>query len=199
MIEFVNHRKGRPALTLIETCLAIVIIGVGITAAVNLLGTLTKQNVFAAKQTVAILLANNIQELLATIQYQDPRFIGVSPPHWGPLASGETFGPGNPNLGLEYFDGAVWGLDATTPGTAIDAGWNPIPATAANGGLIPINRYSQKVTVTKVSKTDLQTALADTVTDQGVRRVVIQVWCQPTATATDELIYQTAFLRFADR
>jgi hypothetical protein len=173
------------------------IVGIGLTAAVQLLGMTNQQNSFSARQSVAIMLANNIQELLATVAYRDPRYVGDDT-HWT-LDAGETFGPSNKNLGLEYFDRAVWGLDAATPGTPIDAGWQGMPAGPVNGGMSPMSRYSQKVIVQKVSKTDLQTVLAGNAKDQGVRRVVIQVWFRPTTTSPDALEYQLAYLRFADR
>ncbi len=188
----------RSAFTLIEICVAVVIVGLGVAAAVQLIGATTKQTSAAVRLGVAANLANNICELLETASYQDPQY----PNNWG-LETGETLGASNKSLDVDDFSDptkAIWGLDASPSGSPIDAGWQLISSLTINGKTqAALNRYTQKVIVEKLSKSDLSTVLASGVQDQGVRRITVEVWWQPTTSSPRTLEYRTKFLRFREK
>ncbi len=133
-----GHRKNRGVsrrtatrrrgLTLFETSLATIIVGVTITAIVKLILCVTQQNFYAQKTTTAMMLANNIRELLTGLPFTDPAN-GV---HLGPLA-GETTVAQYTNV--EDFNGY-------TANPPIDANRQPITN---------LSTWRQQVTVTHVS------------------------------------------------
>lgn len=63
---------GRRGFTLMETTLAMVIIGVGVGAMMQLLAAGTQSNLASNELTTAINLANNIREVAAQLAYTDP-------------------------------------------------------------------------------------------------------------------------------
>ena len=66
----------RRGFTLIEASLTIVIVGVGIVSTFELFATLTRQNAASARSTSAMFLANNVQEMLADLPFNDPSGAG---------------------------------------------------------------------------------------------------------------------------
>lgn len=192
--KYISLIRGYRGLTLIETCLAIVIIGVGISASVALLGTTSKQNAFAAKQAVAYGLANNIRELMATVQYRTPN---NNLSAWNTGKSLADIGRyGGTQYALEDLDGAVWGKAAATPGSPIDANGKAI--TSYDTSTTSLSNYSQRVLVYKLNKTDLKTRLADTDPDQGVREVTVEILYRAPGSSTDESLYRMYLVRFAE-
>lgn len=162
-----------------EVMLAIVIVGVGITAAMQLFATCSQQNRNAARMTVAINLGNNIQELMAPAAYTDPRAAWT----WG-LESGETCDSTNTNLDLDDFDGKAFN-------PPVNAGW------VAQSQL---SQYTQSIAVSMVSATDFKTVVTDSpsAVDTGVRRVVVTVSFKRDANSASEVLYTLSFLRFND-
>jgi type II secretory pathway pseudopilin PulG len=76
------HHRG---FTLIEAGMAIVIVGVGIVALMQLFAAGTRANSGATDLTIGSSLANNIRELTQSLKFSD----AGSPAHWG-LETGET-------------------------------------------------------------------------------------------------------------
>lgn len=120
-----TRRRG---LTLFETSLATVIIGLSVLAIVRLITAVTQQNFFAQKTTTALMLADNMRELMAGLPFTDPAN-GV---HLGPLA-GETSVTQYTNV--EDFNGLV----ANPP---IDANRQPITS---------LPNWRQQIAVTHVN------------------------------------------------
>jgi prepilin-type N-terminal cleavage/methylation domain-containing protein len=83
--------KIRLAFTLMETMLAISILGIGVSAVVQLLAKGTSVNIDAVDTSVALNLANSIHELTYNLHFVDP----AQPTHWGP-ESGETLAQYSP-------------------------------------------------------------------------------------------------------
>src|SRR5262245_53309678 len=73
MRPFYGPRRPN-AFTLIEVSLAMVIVGVGILAMMQLLAVCTTQNRAGAEITTATLLAENIRETMAGLPLTDPIF-----------------------------------------------------------------------------------------------------------------------------
>jgi prepilin-type N-terminal cleavage/methylation domain-containing protein len=78
-------RSSRRGFTLMETSLATIIIGIGVTAIVQLLAKGTISNMNGADLTTAVNLANNIHELTYGLTMVDPN----NPTNWG-AETGET-------------------------------------------------------------------------------------------------------------
>lgn len=89
-IQWLYSAHRRTGFTLIEAALAIVIVGVGIVAAVQATATCTQQNGQGARMSTAMTLASNIQELMAKLQYVDPKDPGKK---FGPQAGETLTGP----------------------------------------------------------------------------------------------------------
>ena len=180
--------------------MAIVIVGLGVAAAVQLIGATTKQTSAATRLGIAANLANNICELLETASYCDPQY----PNNWGlESQNNEKLDATNTSLDLDDFSDptkAIWGLGASPSGSPIDAGWQPISTLTINGKTqTALNRYTQKVFVEKIKASDLSTVLATSANDTGVRRITVEVWWQPSAGSPSTLEYRTKFLRFREK
>jgi Tfp pilus assembly protein PilV len=78
-------QSPRRGFSLLETGLATIVIGVGVTAIVQLLAKGTISNLNGADLTTAVNLANNIHELTYGLTLVDPN----NPNNWGP-ETGET-------------------------------------------------------------------------------------------------------------
>lgn len=127
--------RKRRAFTLMETGLATIIIGVGVTSLVQLLAKGTISNLAGADLTTAVNLANNIHEMTYGLSFADP----VTPTHWGP-ESGETLATYND---IDDFDGRTF---------------SP-PIDARRQSLTNFSNWSQTVAVQKVDVNRLVTAV----------------------------------------
>jgi len=113
------HRPAaaRRGFTLIEAALVTVIVGVGITAMLELLAAGTLSNREGAAATIAVNLARNIREMSLGLAFSDP----AVPTHWG-LETGETIHAADD---LDDLDGAVFSppIDAMRVPLTDLAGW----------------------------------------------------------------------------
>jgi type II secretory pathway pseudopilin PulG len=157
------RRKTSPrprAFTLLETSLATLIVGLTVLSIVKLVTAVTGQNFYAQKTTTAMMLANNLRELFASLPFNDP----INGTHLGPN-SGET------SLAL-YDDVEDFnGFSANPP---IDANRQPIPA---------LSNWQQSVTVTHVNPNNFQ--LTDTIANDAacvLDRIVVTVSYNPDPT-----------------
>jgi prepilin-type N-terminal cleavage/methylation domain-containing protein len=64
-----NRRRG---FTLIETAMAMVIIGVALAAVLQLLASGTQSNIAGKEMSTALNLANNVREIATSLAFQDP-------------------------------------------------------------------------------------------------------------------------------
>lgn len=186
----------RVGFTMIEVCLAIVIIGVGITASMLLMGTSTTQNAFVAQTTVSVFLAENIREMLASVPYCNAQ----NPTAWAERSVSAAALAAN-QVDLDDFDGEVFGRDATDSNTSpVDAEFQPVATLTTASGAQPFTslaQYTQKITVEKLSATDLST-LADTATDAGIRRITVDILYRSPGATTSQKIYTLTIFRFKD-
>ncbi len=168
------RRRPHPrALTMMETALATIIVGLSVLAIVRLITAVTQQSFYAQKTTTALMLASSIRELMDGLPYNDP----AAGTHLGPL-------PGQNNVSqyndVESFNGYV----ANPP---IDAHRQPL----SNMG-----NWQQSITVTHVSPTNF--TLTDPLpTDSAcvLDRVQVTISYQPTGSATWLPIVTTEWLK----
>ncbi len=123
-----THSRARRGVTMMETALATILVGLSVLAIVNLVTVVTQQSFYAQKTTTALMLANNIRELTDGLPYNDP----AAGTHLGPLAGQNNVSQYND---VECFNGYV----ASPP---IDA-HRQVLSNMAN--------WQQSVTVTHVS------------------------------------------------
>lgn len=179
--------------SLIGVCLAMIVVGLGVSAIMMLLGTATQHTSASGRMTLITNLANNMQELLVSAAYCDPN----QPDHWG-LETGETFGralqEAKQSLDLDDFMGTD-GKQPTVFGRAVngspkDAGWNNLVDPL-------LQNYTQIIYVACVQKRDLSTPLTAGQPDEGVRRIKIEILHRTGN--TDQSVGTFTYLRFRDR
>jgi type II secretory pathway pseudopilin PulG len=174
-------RRPRAAFTLIETSLATMIVGVGILSVMQLFFACTRQNASATSMTTAMLLAENIQETMANLSFNDPAY-------------GRTyFGP-EPGQTLGSYDD-VDDFDGQTFSPPIDATRKPIPA---------LSSYSQVVSVWPVYANQLSANLDPAHPDflqttyTGAARVTVRILHKNTPTSTATEVYRMSWIRVAE-
>jgi type II secretory pathway pseudopilin PulG len=156
--------------TLIEAALATIIVGVGIVAMMQLFAVCTQNNAAASHQTAAMLLANNIQETMASLPFNDP------------IQGSKYFGP-EPNE-----TAATWNDTDDFDG----ASFNP-PIDSMRNELPNLAQYTQQVTVVPVDPSQLT---AEKTAYTGAVRVTVQIFYQPNASAAKQEVYRISWTRF---
>jgi hypothetical protein len=173
------HRSiSRAGFTLLETALATIIVGVGILSMIQLFAACTIENVTGSHMTTAMLLANNIQEMMAALPFNDPSYGST---YFGP-EPGEVW----PNYNdTDDFDG----LSFNPP---IDSFKNQIPA---------LSQYTQKISVMPVLPNQLNgntNELAPTIvktTYTGAVRVRVHIYYKQSAGQPQTEVYSTSWIR----
>jgi prepilin-type N-terminal cleavage/methylation domain-containing protein len=145
------RRQPHRGFTLLESALAIVIIGSGLAAMLQLLAAGTVSNEAATDLTIAVNLANNLHEITIRLPLVDPNYPGTWNPH---LSSPKSF------AGVSEFDGSTFS-------PPIDVSCQPIAG---------YSNWSQVVTVQSVSDRNLNTVIANS-TIEWTARVTVQVLC----------------------
>ncbi len=120
----VRKRQTR-GFTLIEAAMTTAIIGIAFASVIELFAACTRQNKVAASTTVAMMLAEHVQEMLISLPFTDPN----------PLSA--TFGAESGETLATYDD--VDDFHGQTFNPPIDAGRMPIAG---------LEQYSQVITVT---------------------------------------------------
>lgn len=154
---------ARPGFTLLETSMALVIIGVGVLAFVDAQNTFIKNNAWSSQAATATLLANEIRELTRRLPRHDPvtglwlDSSGGGQPvvrGWGRDA-GEVLVTDFDDV--DDFDGLTFGSGAGNVSGPINSFGEVIPQTDADGHTVldgdrpvPLRGWTQSVTVEKV-------------------------------------------------
>lgn len=161
--------SGRRGFTLLETSLALVIIGVGVLAFVDAQRAFIEQNNWSSRAATGALLANEVRELTRRLPKYDP-VIGLSVS--GQKVTGWGAGPEKVVVRdfncLTDFDGKIFGRDGNMPGPVAAAG-TVVPMTDADGVVQldgdgkpkSLEGWQQSVTVDKVDPLNLATVRAD--------------------------------------
>ncbi len=154
------------------------IIGVGVVATLELFHACARDNQNSANMTSAMMLATSIQELCASLSFNDP--------YYGKAVFGAETG----ETLATYND--LDDLDCQTFCPPIDAQRQAIPALA---------QYSQAVSVVPVYTTKLasntNTASLDfaKTTYTGALRVTVRVLYRARPTDVDQEVYRTSWIR----
>jgi type II secretory pathway pseudopilin PulG len=163
-------RPTANAFTLIEAALATVIVGVGIMAMMQLFAVCTQNNAYASHETTAMLLANNIQETMASLPFNDPiqgqKYFGPEP--------NETTATWND---VDDFDGASF---------------NP-PIDSMRNTLTNMAQYTQDVDVVPVDPDQLTSVQASYT---GAVRITVKIYYQANASAAKQEVYRISWTRF---
>ncbi len=156
-------RKGsRSGFTLLETMMALVIIGVGVLAFVDAQASFSRTNAWSSQAATGMLLANEVREMSRRLPRHDPvtglTLIGSGASAvvsgWG-RESGEITAADIDDL--DDLDGVRFGLGGTLPGP-VDAFGGIVPEIDldgtvrldANGDPLALSGWSQSVAVEKV-------------------------------------------------
>lgn len=169
----IPRRPGRLAgaaggFTLIETAMALVIIGVGVVAMVDAQQAFMKSNTWSSQAASATFLASEIREFTRHLDRHDPvtglELDGGNLVGWGPEIGEVT--PGDYD-DLDDFDGVEFGVAGDFAGP-INAYGEIIPHLNPDGTIlldpntnlpVPMIGWSQRVEVVKVSPFDAGTPL----------------------------------------
>jgi type II secretory pathway pseudopilin PulG len=174
------RRRRRGGFTLMEATLATVIVGVGIVSMMQLFGACTKQNRAAFDMTTAMLLAQNIQETMADLEFTDPAY-------------GKTyFGPEGSQTLATYDD--IDDFSGQTFNPPIDSTRKQIPELAQYAQVIsvwPVKPYRLTVNSNPSAPEVPQT------TYTGAARVTVMIMHRKTSTAPWSEVYRTSWIRVA--
>lgn len=150
--------RGSKGFSFVEILIAIILVGLSITALVMASNSFTQANATGADISTAEFLIEQIRERTTLLPLVDPavtNWIALGP------ESGETTVASYNDV--DDFDG----FNSTALGAPIDAAGNLLNELSA---------FSQRVTVEKVSKTDFDTVRADTDTTTPFARVTVRVF-----------------------
>jgi prepilin-type N-terminal cleavage/methylation domain-containing protein len=179
-----RQTRRRRGFTLIETALATIIVGVGIVASMSLFAACSQQNRASARMSVAMMLANNVQEVLGGLTFADP---GLSTTYFGP-EPGETL----PTFDdIDDFDGiADSGL----------TGLNP-PIDSLRQRITDMPQYTQVISVWPVYPSKLNVNNNPTSPDvskstyTGALRVNVSILYAATTNDTPTEVYRASWVR----
>lgn len=158
MVREPAHTPRAPGFTLLETLLALVIIGVGILAFIDAQSSFTRSNNWSSRAATGVLLANEIREMSRRLPRHDP-VIGLALVQSGGNNVLQGWGrePGETAIAdiddLDDLDGVTFGDGGIFVGP-VDAFGYIIPAVDNNGVPLPDGQplvgWTQRVTVEKV-------------------------------------------------
>ncbi len=155
-------RAGAPGFTLLESMMAMVIIGVGILAFVDAHGAFMRSNNWSSQAATGMLLANEVRELTRHMTRHDP-VTGLTLQGSGASAILTGWGREDGELAvddlddLDDLDGVIFGAGGTFVGP-VDGFGGIVPAIDLQGNLVlddemntvPLEGWRQIVTVEKI-------------------------------------------------
>ncbi len=164
-----RRRAGRKGLTLLETLMALTIVGVGVLAFVDAQSAFTRSNAWSSQSATAMLLANEVREFSRKVSRHDPvtsiEVVNSALTGWG-SEDGELTATDIDDL--DDLDGVTFGEGGTYEGP-INAEGEVIPAidlagvvqTTDGTTIIPLRGWTQRVIVDKVDPYNFATIRAD--------------------------------------
>ncbi len=161
--------RKRRGFTLLETSLALVVIGVGVLAFIDAQKAFIEQNNWSSRSATGALLANEVRELTRRLPRFDP-VLGLSIDTnknvigWG--SGSEKVVVRDFNCLTDY-DGKIFGRDGNMPGP-VSASGTVVPMTDADGIVMlgsdgnprALDGWAQSVTVEKVDPLNFATVRA---------------------------------------
>ncbi|HYF15283.1 MAG TPA: prepilin-type N-terminal cleavage/methylation domain-containing protein [Phycisphaerales bacterium] len=166
----VREARGRRAFTLLESLMALIVVGVGVLAFVDAQSSFHRSNGWSSRAATGMLLANELREFTRHLPRHDPvtglTLNGATLTGWG-RDTGETANATADIDDLDDLDGVTFGSGGTFPGP-INAFGEVIPEVEINGDesisggqTVPLVGWSQRVLVDKVDPYNFVTARAD--------------------------------------
>lgn len=167
-----RRRASRAGFTLLETSMALVIIGVGVLAFVEAQRSFVQNNSWSSHTATATLLANEIRERMRRLPRHDP-VTGLYLATQGSSTTLQGWGLEGGEITIDDFDDVDdyedlrFGVDGDLPGP-IDAFGNIIPQLDPDGAPVldergdpvPLQGWTQTVTVEKVDPFNYATVRA---------------------------------------
>lgn len=153
-------RPGCRGFTLLETALALIIVGVGVLAIVTAQQAFHRQNAWSTRAGVAAHLANEIRELTLNFPRHDPV---TSTTYWGPE-------PNETSL-ADYDD--LDDFDGNGEGTIFSATLNNGPISAQRQVIANMPGWTQIVSVANVQSSNIHTVVGDGTSNMMRVEVVI--------------------------
>jgi Tfp pilus assembly protein PilV len=150
----------RGGFTLLETALALIIVGVGVLAIVSAQQAFHRQNAWSTHAGIAAHLANEIREMTLNLTRHDP-VTGAT--FWGPE-------PNEASL-VDYDD--LDDFDGNGNGTIFAAALENGPINAQRQVIANMPGWTQIVTVVNVQSSDINTVVADGTSNMMRMEVVI--------------------------
>lgn len=160
--------------------MATVIVGVGVLATMQLFGACTRDNANSAQMTTAMLLAQNIQEVMTDLPFNDP-------------ASGSAGFGAEPGENLQTYND-LDDFDSRTIQPPIDASRQPIPQ---------LSQYSQMIAVVPVYPNKLSSNTNPASPDiakgtyTGAVRVSVSILYQARPSDVAQEVYRISWIRLA--
>lgn len=166
-----RRHAPRRAFTLLESMLALLIIGVGVLAFVEAQTSFTRSNNWSSHAATGMLLANEVREMTRRFPRHDP-VTGLSlgtAPGGGQVVTGWGREPGETTVydfdDLDDLDGVTFGMGGNFPGP-VDAQGNLLqrvddqgmPVLDGEGNPVALEGWRQRVLVTKVDPYNFSTA-----------------------------------------
>ncbi len=179
MIRQVRHltaRSGRPnpgGFTLIETALAIVIVGVGVLAMMAGQQAWHYQNDWARQVGLAARLGNEIREMTLTLPRHDP------------VAGSVTWGAELNEVGLEDFDD-LDDFDGDGQGTVFSAAEGTGPVNSLRETIIGLEGWSQEIRVWNVDPGNINVEVLEGDSELMLVEVVVR-WDDPRVEGLREM------------
>jgi len=174
-----THRPLRSSrgFTLIEASLATAIVGFGVMSMMQLFYAATRQNIVGSNVTTAMLLANNVQEAMANLTFNDP------------VTGRATFGRESGETTATQFDD-IDDFDGVTFSPPVDSLLNELP---------DVSRFAQVVSVVPVYTNKLNSNNGLTLeipksTYTGAARVTVRIVHVADEATTGE-IFRTSWIR----
>ena len=169
-----RRAKGRGGFTLLESMMALVIIGVGVLAFVDAQSSFFQSNNWSSRAATGMLLAGEIRELTRGLPRHDPATgLSISTGGGGsPVVSGWGRQNGEITIDdiddIDDLDGMSFGATGTFRGP-IDAQGLIVPEINLNGtqrldgqgNIVPLSGWTQRVIVDKVDPYNFSTVRAD--------------------------------------
>ncbi len=162
-----GRRQARGGFTLLETAMAVTIIGVGVLAMVEAQQAFIQSNLWSSQAASGAYLGGEVRELMRGLPRHDPTSgLSGSPEVFGPEIGEVTVDDYDD---IDDFDGVIFGTGGTNPGP-IDAVGRVIPELSILGAVVidpdtnepvPMEGWSQQVFVEKVEPFDTSIVRSD--------------------------------------
>lgn len=199
-LERASRRRGcARALTLLETLLTTIIVGVAITALVKQVFFTAQQNAWTQRVQVGTLLAENVREMMAGLPFSDP---SNGTQTFGPEggAGGERLATYNDVDDFDGFDSTVRPeLGSGSPVGVVDAARRVITQAKAGGGGEEVppewRNWRQQIAVDPVDPMNLNVVYPKPQTARVCVRVTVTIGYRPAGMGAWQTVVQLRWLK----